>query len=94
MDEQPGTTLRDSDQTHIDFLDSELDLSSTFLNCALSHRDEPDVMAYDLQKAREGFETASRWIGRVRDVGHFDRLMVKLEDLRERLDRVRDETPS
>jgi hypothetical protein len=92
MNERDSPSGRDFEQTRIDFLDAEIDLSFTFLNLALSHTDEPDVLAHDIGKAQQGYETALAWVEKVRDADHLTRLSAKLAKLRERLDTVRQQT--
>jgi len=80
----------DADQTRIEFVEREIDLSFTFLNLASTERglgDEPHAQSV-LSKARLGYETAVRFLGYVRDLEAKDRLEVELERLLRALDRA------
>jgi hypothetical protein len=79
-----GTNDALSQQAEIEFLDAELDLSSTFLKISETE-DDPAAAGMARNRARRGYETAFSWIGRVRDVREQNRLIEKLAQLKDRL---------
>ena len=74
-----------SEQTRIEFLDSELDLAQTFLDVADLEADDPERRAMAEKNARAGYETVVAWIGVVRDWQESERLKAKLVRLENRL---------
>jgi len=70
----------------IQFLDNELDLCRTFLDVAAVESEDPTAARAAVAKAQEGYDVVLTWIASIHNKPERDRLMIKLFDVKKRLD--------
>jgi hypothetical protein len=80
------SALTRSEESRIEFLDRELDISQTFLDVAELEAGDPERCETAEKNARIAYDTARTWIGSVRDADALGRLNLKLALLGERFE--------
>ncbi len=83
----------DLELARIEFLDSELQISQTFLDVAELEAGHPQRRSLAIYNALRGYETALSWLGAVQSGEELERLSAKLIQLAQRLERVPESYP-